>query len=220
MTQTLISQDAVDLIVAEEVTGEQTYNKRYRHPEKPGGGSGVTVGIGYDVGAGVKNKAQLHADWDGHIPDAMIVALEPCIGVTGDRARQLLHKVRDKVDVPWEAAMAVFDQVDVPRWYNICKQHLPNFEELSLDCRGVLVSLAYNRGPSFDTAGDRYREMRDIKVNMEARHFSLIPADLRSMKRLWTTASVRGVALRREHEARLFEKGLTLMAQNTYNRGP
>jgi hypothetical protein len=47
---------------------------------------------------------------------------------------------------------------------------------------------------------------------MEARKFSAIPAELRKMKRLWVTPSVRGVALRREQEARLFEYGLASTA--------
>ena len=43
---------------------------------------------------------------------------------------------------------------------------------------------------------------------MMARKFSGIPSELRKMKRLWITPSVRGVAIRREQEARLFERGL------------
>lgn len=204
----LISQAAIDLIVAEEVSSKKTYEARYQHPEWPGGGSGITIGIGYDVGAGVKSKDQLHADWDGHIPADMVAALEPCIGVTGERAHALLQRVRSRVSVPWDAAMAVFEQVDVPRWHKTCAGKLPNFESLSPDCRGALVSLAYNRGPSFDQAGERYREMRAIKAHMAAKEFSKIPAEFRSMKRLWPNKSMRGLVLRREHEAVLFEKGL------------
>lgn len=208
MAEKLIADEARDLIVAEEVSSKAAYNKRYRHPEWPGGASGITIGIGYDVGAGVKNKAQLHKDWDGKIPAAMIAALEPCIGVTGTRARSMLAGVRPKVDVPWEAAIAVFDDVDVPRWYANCKKALPNFEALSPLCKGVLLSLAYNRGASFSKAGDRYKEMRNIRDLMAKKDFAKIPAEFRKMMRLWTNKSNRGVALRREHEARLFEKGL------------
>jgi hypothetical protein len=63
-------------------------------------------------------------------------------------------------------------------------------------------------GASFDQPGARYREMRNVKALMTAERFSGIPAELRKMKRLWTSPSVRGVALRREQEARLFEQGL------------
>lgn len=208
MADKLIADEARNLIVAEEVSSKAAYNQRYRRPEWPGGASGVTIGIGYDVGAGVKDKAQLHKDWGGKIPAAMITALEPCIGVTGTRARNLLSSVRPEVDVAWEAAIAVFDDVDVPRWYELGKEALPNFEALSLLCKGALVSLAYNRGVTFSKQGDRYSEMRNIRALMAKKDFDKIPAEFRKMRRLWTNRSNRGVALRREHEARLFEKGL------------
>lgn len=204
----LISDAARDLIVAEEVSSKATYEARYTRPEWPGGSSGVTIGIGYDIGAGVKSSGQLRADWGNRIPDRMIETLVPCIGVTGGRAQQMLDSVQS-VSVPWAAAIGVFDTVDVPRWYAICKAALPNFESLSLDCKGVLLSLAYNRGASFSKDGDRYIEMRAIKARMAGKAFHLIPAELRSMRRLWTSQSNRGVSLRREHEARLFEQGLT-----------
>lgn len=208
----LISDAARDLIVAEEVSSKAAYEARYQKPEWPGGGSGITIGIGYDVGAGVRSTAQLRADWGLRIPESMIAALEPCIGVTGERAHGMLAGVRSQVNVPWAAAIDVFDAVDVPRWYNICTKALPNFETLPLDCKGVLLSLAYNRGPSFTNTGDRYTEMRAIKAHMIAKEFAKIPAEFRSMKRIWPQQSMRGLVLRREHEARLFEQGLAAPA--------
>jgi hypothetical protein len=179
----LISQAAIDLIVREEVSSKEVYERNYRRPEWPGGSSGITVGIGYDIGAGVKDNAQLWADWRNCIPDHMIAALEPAIGVTGDRARALTARLRDKIDVPWNAAIAVFERVDVPRWYAICAKALPNFDELSPDCKGALLSLAYNRGASFSRqrdpgdSQDRHREMRAIRQHMAERRFDRIPTN-------------------------------------------
>ena len=45
------------------MTGEQAYTKKYRKPVWPKGQSGVTIGIGYDVG--YASKPQLRADWGG-----------------------------------------------------------------------------------------------------------------------------------------------------------
>jgi hypothetical protein len=61
----------------------------------------------------------------------------------------LTVRLREEVDVPWNAAMAAFTRVDVPRWHAICANALPNFDELSPDCKGALLSLTYNRGASF-----------------------------------------------------------------------
>ena len=99
--------------------------------------------------------------------------------------------------------MPSFDDVDIPRWHELCKKALPNFEVLSPRCKGALVSLAYNRGITFSKKGDRYTEMRNIRAQMANKDFDKIPAEFRKMRRLWTNKSNRGVALRREHEARL-----------------
>jgi hypothetical protein len=204
-----ISQAAFDLVVNCEVSSRQTYEKLYRKPERPGGQSGITVGIGYDCG--YASAATIRNDWSGKIPDAMIDALVSVAGLKGQAAQNRLRAVRSQVDIPWGAALDVFSNHCLPRYLRQCET-LPHFDELSPDCRGVMLSLVYNRGVSFSAPGARYEEMRAIKKLMEARKFSTIPAELRKMKRLWVTPSVRGVALRREQEARLFECGLASAA--------
>ncbi|MCP1832848.1 pesticin C-terminus-like muramidase [Bradyrhizobium sp. USDA 4545] len=206
-----ISRAAFDLIVDEEVSGRETYDKKYVHPEKPGGQSGVTVGIGYDCG--YYSAAQIRRDWGGHLSQAMVDALASCAGIRGDAAFAACDRVHSIVAVPWDAAIAVFSNVSIPKYLASTRNGLPNFDALPPDCKGALLSLVYNRGASFTTAGDRYSEMRAIRAAMAASNFASIPALFRRMKRLWTTKSVRGVALRREHEARLFEQGLATLHQ-------
>ena len=200
----LISRRAFDLIVAEEVSSKATYEKKYTRPEWPGVQSGVTIGIGYDVG--YATKAQLHADWDGVIPAAMVIALERACGVRGSSAKGLTRELRSSVDVPWDSAITVFERVLVPRWEAKLRGALPKTGKLSADCFGALVSLAYNRGPSFGNSGDRYREMRAIKEHMAAENFGKIPGELIAMRRLWP--GVKGLLLRREREAAMFRDGL------------
>lgn len=204
-----ISRASFDLIVEEEVSGQQAYERKYIHPEKPGGASGVTVGIGYDCG--YYTAAQIRQDWGGHIPPDMVEALASCAGIKGDAAYAACDRVKSLVSVPWDAAIAVFSNVSIPKYLVATRKGLPNFDLLGPDCRGALLSLVYNRGASFSTPGDRYTEMRAIRAAMVSKSFAAIPAQLRSMKRLWTTKSVRGVASRREHEAKLFEQGLAAM---------
>lgn len=202
-----ISQAAIDLIVDAEVTGESAYNRLYRTPTWPQGQSGVTIGIGYDVG--YVTATELHDDWDGQISDLMIAALESrALGIQGPLAGHRAQELRSMVDVPWAAAMAVFSQRDVPKWIARVDAALPNTNLLSPDSLGSIVSLSYNRGTSYGLAGDRYREMRAIKADMAAKNFADIPAQIRSMKRLWRGTSVAGLVARREAEAVLFEKGL------------
>jgi GH24 family phage-related lysozyme (muramidase) len=203
-SQTPISTDAFNLIVEFEVSSEQVYSKQYRQPTWPQGASGLTIGIGYDVG--YVTKVQLWGDWKDAIPDAMISALEPALGVTGLPARQITQGLKTKVDVPWDAAISVHRGKVIPLWVGLVERSLPNTNPIGPDCLGALVSLTYNRGASFDKVGDRYLEMRNIKTDMQGERYSDIPGEYRSMKRLWPT--VRGLRDRREREAELFEAGL------------
>jgi hypothetical protein len=198
------SQAAVDLIVCEEVSSKAVYEKRYTHPEWPGGSSGVTIGIGYDLGYSTPTIIQ--GDWGNKLPVAMVAALESVVGIVGSPAASHAHELRNVVTVPWDAAMAVFMGRDMPKWEAIVAKALPNTNKLAPDSFGALVSLAYNRGASFSNAGDRYREMRAIKDHMAKEQFAEIPGEFRSMRRLWP--NVTGLRNRRDHEAALFEKGL------------
>jgi hypothetical protein len=204
-----ISQESFDLIVGFEVSSRVAYERNYRRPERPGGESGITIGIGYDCG--YSTAATIRQDWAGKIPDAMVAVLCSVAGLKGAAAQRQLSRVRPLVDVPWGVALDVFSNVSIPKYLKPTSA-LPHFDELPPSCKGVLLSLVYNRGASFSSAGQRYLEMRNIKALMEARRFDRIPAELRKMKRLWTTPSVRGVAIRRETEARMFEQSLSTAA--------
>lgn len=201
-----ISQAAFDLIVDCEVTSEAAYNKLYRRPTWPRGASGVTIGIGYDCG--YSTAAEIRADWGGLLSMAMVAALVSVAGLTGTRAQAGLSSVRNSVDVPWTSALAVFSKTSLPKYLALAAK-LPNWELLSPDCKGALVSLVYNRGASFSGDGDRYREMRNIRAHMAARRFSAIPAEFRAMKRIWSgDDGMRGLLVRRDNEAALFERGV------------
>lgn len=200
----MISQAAIDLIIECEVSSKAYYEKNYRHPEWPGGASGITIAIGYDLG--YASLAKCHADWGPRCPDAELKVMDRCLGVRGDPARQLLPSVKSVIDIPWDAATAVFLDRDIPQWTRAVCNAIPGADKLSPDCLGALVSLAYNRGASFDAKGDRYAEMRAIKAHIVSGNLPAVADDIRSMKRLWPT--VHGLRARRDAEAALFERGL------------
>lgn len=199
-----ISQKAIDLIIREEVSSEAYYRKHYTHPEWPGGASGVTIGIGYDIG--YATEAKVKADWTGRVDADCVKAMLECVGVKGTAAKALSQRMNNRITVPWEAAMAVFMGRDIPQWIAATYHALPNCELLTPTCLGVLVSLNYNRGTGgYTSSADRFREMRAIKAAMAAKNFTAIPALLDSMSRLWTG----GVAARRHREANLFRDGMS-----------
>lgn len=202
----LISPRAADFIVGEEVTSEAYYRAHYTRPEWPGGASGITVGIGYDLGYATRER--IADDWRNRLPPEVIAAMQNVAGRTGAAALSSLSWARKYILVPWDSARAEFDEIEIPRWEAAVAAALPHFDALPADCKGALVSLAYNRGCSFAKAGERYREMRAIRAAMQAQNFAAIPAELRTMKRLWASTSLRGLVRRREREAQMFEQGL------------
>lgn len=196
---------AVSLIVASEVTSEAVYNQRYQRPEWPGGQSGVTVGIGYDLG--YATPARIQSDWKDHLALNVVQAMQSVAGVSGVSAKSACAAVRQSILVPWAAAMAVFMDRDMPKWEAIVLKAIPGSEALPAGCFGVLTGLAYNRGASFSKDGDRYAEMRAIRTHVVSGEWDRVPGDLRSMKRLWPNAA--GLRVRRDKEAELWEQSLT-----------
>lgn len=201
------SQAAVDLIVAQEVSSKELYIKRYQRPEWPKGQSGITIGIGYDLGYATAER--ILDDWKDYLDPGMIRAMQRCAGATGVSAHNLLQQVKAQIVVPWDAAMAVFKTRDMPKWEATVIKAVPGSEKLPAGCFGVLTSLAYNRGASFSKQGDRYKEMRDIRLHVATGQWDVVPDDIRAMKRIWEGQDgMQGLLSRREAEAKLWEASL------------
>jgi hypothetical protein len=201
------SSRAILLIVTEE-DGDKPYYLKYEAGFSwPGGSSGPTVGVGYDLGY----EHTVEADWTGFIDAGRIGMLNRGVGLTGERAREWVNAHRHDVAITWEESLAQFTDRGLPKWEAITREHLPNTDKLPGDCFGVLVSLTYNRGPSYDMLGSRYTEMRNIRAHMAAQHFDLIPHEILAMRRLWPVGG--DLWRRRGHEADLFAAGLAAGAQ-------
>ncbi|WP_065755186.1 hypothetical protein [Bradyrhizobium paxllaeri] len=202
-----ISQSSINLIVAEEVSSEAYYKRHYTHTEWPGEKSGVTIGIGYDLG--YATAAKVKADWGALVDSDMLAAMIECVGVRGTAAKSLSARMHNRITIPWEAAMQVFTNRDIPQWTAQVLKIIPAADKLSPTCLGIIVSIAYNRGASFNLTSDRYREMHAIKLHIGAGKLDLVDDDIRAMKRLWPNS--KGLRGRRDREAALWNKGLTTL---------
>jgi GH24 family phage-related lysozyme (muramidase) len=198
------SQRAILLIVTEEDGDKVYYLKTEEHFSWPGGASGPTIGVGYDCG--YETADSIEADWKDFVDAAMLEQIKLAAGKRGETAHMFCVTYRDTVTIPWDVALKQFQAHELPKWEDITRAHLPNTHKLSGDSFGALVSLTYNRGPSYDSPGSRYVEMRNIKAHMAAEQFDLIPGEFLAMRRLWP----KGEDLwnRRTHEAILFRDGL------------
>jgi hypothetical protein len=90
-----------------------------------------------------------------------------------------------------------------------CEDTFANTIDLSGDSFGALVSLVYSRGSEDYPGNPRRAEMYNIQVLMRAKDYFSVPAQIRQMKHLWADKpDLRGLVVRRELEALLFEAGL------------
>jgi hypothetical protein len=215
-SSTEISPRADELIVACEVSSKKAYNTFYSKPVRPPGASGLTIGIGYDLGQ--TSVEDLVRDWGGYLAPEAMTLLKPACGIAGERADLVLDTLKNKKEliVSWETAYSEFSKEARPRYVGMTEDALENTADLHPDSLGALVSLVYNRGtagffkPSTGAENPNYLEMRNIASHMKVKHFEKIPQELRCMKRIWVNQpKLRGLLLRRDAEANLFELGLT-----------
>ncbi|MEG4803499.1 peptidoglycan-binding protein [Microcoleus sp. ARI1-B5] len=197
----LLSYRAIELILEFEVGGgREYYEKLLQRPTWPEGASGITIGIGYDLG--YNSVEVFNQDWN-KLGDADQKRLSECCELTGEVAKKRLASVRDII-VAWELAWEVFNVVTVPKFYNQTKAAFPGLEELPADVQGGLISLVFNRGPSME--GNRRREMRAIRDLVPKKDIKGIAEQIREMKRIWVGTSIeKGIGRRRDAEADLIE---------------
>ena len=207
-----ISKKSLDLILEFEVGGGETYyNKFLKNPAWPEGQSGVTIGVGYDLG--YVNKAEFSEDWKD-LPKEIFDRLYKVVGIKGYNAKNLIRGLKD-ITIPWELALKVFNNKTVTKFYNLTRETFPNFDNLPEDAKGGLVSLVFNRGNALE--GDRRREMKLIRDGMklvsvyDQKALSFIANQIRSMKRIWIGGSIeKGMSRRRDAEAKLIEESLNV----------
>jgi len=206
----MLSKKSLDLILEFEVGGgENYYNKFLKNPAWPEGQSGVTIGVGYDLG--YVNKSEFSEDWKD-LPKETFDRLYKVVGIKGYNAKNLIRGLKD-ITIPWDLALKVFNNKTVTKFYNLTQQTFPNFDNLPEDAKGGLVSLVFNRGNALE--GDRRREMKLIRDGMklvstyDQKALTFIANQIRNMKRIWIGGSIeKGMSRRRDAEAKLIEDSL------------
>jgi hypothetical protein len=193
----------VTFICREEVRSREFYEAKACRPVRPGFSSGVTIGVGYDLGY----QFNFEKDWSGVLTPAQIAALRLWVGKSGPAVDVAIPQLANVV-IPWRASWTVFIKKTLPETIKQTRTAFMRPKKMSALSFGALVSLVYNRGVSMeDPKNDpgRRQEMRDIRDALAAGDLASVPAALRSMKRLWPGTAI---AERREGEAKIFEEGL------------
>ncbi len=200
-TNMKVSINSLELIIEEEVSSRAAYNKKYKFPIWPGGESGITIGIGYDIG--VIRNVQFTADWKHRMNPATFSALSAVVGLTGTKAKNALSQSIKSLIIPLDHALDVFYTISMPKYAKDVKRIYPGVEKLPPDAQGALLSLVYNRGPALTGKDDRRKEMKNIVKWVASGNLAKIAGEIRSMKRLWVNANLPGLLKRRDREADL-----------------
>jgi GH24 family phage-related lysozyme (muramidase) len=166
----------------------------------PGGDSGITLGIGYDLG--YVTVDQFESDWGPYFTADQLKRLKDAVGKRGIAARNRAAQLQD-IKIKRKDAETVFIERNLPLYAFKTEMAFPGITELPPDAQGALVSLVFNRGTSME--GDRRSEMRAIRDAVAMGDLQEIADQLRSMKRLWVGKGLDGLLVRREEEAKLVE---------------
>ncbi|MBL7710878.1 MAG: hypothetical protein JNL13_00365 [Chitinophagaceae bacterium] len=200
-TSIRVSRQSMDMLIGFEVSSEAQYNKNYQKPIWPGGESGVTVGIGYDLGFNDRNT--IAAAWSDFVSSPTLSTLQSVAGLTGVRAKNALAGTSG-VSIDYTTAQSVFYQTTLPVYARRTKSIYPGMEKLPPDAQGALLSLVYNRGESLD--GPSRAEMKNIAGLVAEQDLQGIGRQIRNMKRLWKNKNLPGLLARRDQEASLVEQ--------------
>lgn len=193
-----VSSTGLKQLVRHEISSPAYYRKALSHPVYPGGQSGVTIGIGYDLG--YYTADQIRRDWGKELGEGDLEKLVVVAGVKGEAARAVLDGVAH-VDIDLDTAERVFYQAILPRYATMTLKAYPGLDALFPDAQAALLSLVYNRGTRM--TGDSRKEMRAIQPLVAQQDYSGIADQIIDMKRLWVGRHLDGLLKRRDDEARL-----------------
>jgi len=193
-----ISSAGMEQLVRHEIVSKTYYNKFLKHPIWPGGASGVTIGIGYDLG--YNRVSQIQRDWSGKVSDLDLEKLKKVSGLKADKAKQQLRRLKT-VSVTFDDATTVFSESTLPRYAASARKAYPGIENMHADAQAALLSLVYNRGTSM--SGSRRKEMAAIRALVLQQDYDGIAQQILSMKRLWQGKGLSGLLKRRDDEAEL-----------------
>lgn len=193
----MLNKKSIDFIIQHEAGGRAYYDKVLQKPTWPGGESGITIGLGYDLG--YNSEKQFKTDWGKTLSEANIKTLKTVLGLKGEKAKISLKGELLNIRIPYNIAYDVFVKCSVPRFYKLALSIYPGLSELNEDTQGALVSMIFNRGASLN--GDSRKEMRAIVDLVKKKDYEAIAEEIEKSKRLWEHRGLDGLVIRREAEA-------------------
>jgi hypothetical protein len=201
-----LNKKGIQLILDFEVGGgKQYYEKLLQRPTWPGYQSGVTIGVGYDLG--YNTRASFDKDFSD-LPQSIRTRLYPCLGVKGSAAKNFISDLKD-IKISWDLAYDVYKRKTLPSWYLKTRNAFGNIDSFHANVKSALVSLVFNRGTLINSTNRRIEMKRIRDIHIPKKDYAAIAQEFRNMKRHWAGTSVgKGLIRRREAEAKLIEEAI------------
>ena len=193
-----------EVIIYFEVSGKASYDQNYQEPIWPKGDSGVTIGIGYDLG--YNTAEQIRRDWNGVVANSIVDDLVSVAGIIREEAKEKAEVLKEKgVKITFDQAYEVFSKSTLPSHGGKARSTYPGLEQLPPDAQGALLSLIFNRGTGL--TGDSRTEMANIKEYVAKGDIEAIAKELEAMVRVWEGTDIfNGLKKRRDAEAAMVRK--------------
>jgi hypothetical protein len=220
MTIPALSTIVRDDILSFETGGPFQYKP---WPEFPGGESGLTIGVGYDLG--YQTQAGFTADWGALLLAEDLAVLSRFVGLKAPTYAREIAAAADgfrrgefQIMIGWDKALKVFDTVTLPRWAEVTAKAYPGSTDLPSHCFWALVGCVFNRGASFGSPGQvswrtrkDLRDLRDIIAGDPIgwpKAVRCFAAQADTMANTWGRPTVSNISGRRLVEAARFARGL------------
>lgn len=187
-------------VISFESGGESYYKKFLKKMTWPGGASGVTMGIGADLG--YMSSTEFDKYFAKYFKSEENKKLKSVIGLKGQDAKIAISKLKG-IELSWENASEAFIEWTLPKFWNLTNILWKGLDKLCESAQIALVSIVFNRGAS--TKGSSRIEMSNIKPLVLKKDYKGIAREIRKMKRLWEGKNMDGLLKRREEEAKMVE---------------
>ncbi len=189
-----IAPEAIDLLVQHEIGSEALYTRRYQGIACPGGHSGPTIGIGWDLGT--QTRATILEEWAEH-PE--VQRLAEAAGHTGPARCKAMQRKLGDIRVSYAQARRVFERYSLVKYYRIAHRSFgAEFEHAHPKVKGALTDTVYMRGGSMN--GSRRTELRHIRDHCLAPDNACTADQVQRQIRLWVGTDIERNMRRRTTE--------------------
>jgi len=194
-----INEAGEAFIIQEETGGKGYYEKVYRNSFIwPGSSSGPTALVGVDIG--YYTETEVNDIFKPLTNSKELELIQAGRGLKKSAAEEYVPKLKH-ILFPWEEAVTMFKKFTLPKFTKLTRAVFPGVAELSSAAQAALLSIVFNRGVSLK--GASRKEMLEIRNLVPKKDYNGIAAQIKSMKRLWSSG---GLPARRDREAALVLK--------------